>query len=70
MFARKLFFECGADVEQADDEKKDALWICSDLIDTHPYTTIKNHPSTHVTSPQRTLAGDEAHGVRERTNIK
>ncbi len=33
----QLFIKCGADVEQADDEKKDALWICTDLIENHPY---------------------------------
>ena len=34
-FAQRLI-ECGADVEQTDDEKKDALWVCADLIENHP----------------------------------
>jgi len=47
-FAQRLI-ECGADVEQTDDEKKDALWVCADLIENHPYKTSNPaHYKTHV----------------------
>ena len=51
--AAQLFLECGADVEQADDEKKDALWICTDLIENHPakqglQASQQAHYRTHI----------------------
>ncbi len=51
--AAQLFLECGADVEQADDEKKDALWICADLIENHPakqglQASQQAHYRTHI----------------------
>ncbi len=71
--AAQLFLECGADVEQADDEKKDALWICADLIENHPYKTSNpGHYQTHVVPNilphlRELLQAMKAHAVRTRS---